>query len=601
MRRAIGRFFMWIGGFTVVLTILAVILVIVAARGKKPVPPRVLLELDLEKGVVENMPNDPFAKLSGERASLHDITFALERAESDPRVAGLVARIGAPNKSAFGIAQIQELRDAVVRFRQKGKFALAFAETFGEFSGGTGAYYLATAFDEIWLQPSGDIGLTGMYLESTFFKGALDKLGVKPHMDHRKEYKNAMNIYTEQRFTPAHREAMQRIGESLFGQIVQGIAQGRKLQPDAVRALVDRGPFLGDEAVKEKLVDGVAYRDEVYAKARERASGAELLYLSKYLERAEAPHKKGKRIALIYGTGPVVRGKSDFDPFSGSSTMGSDTVAGAFRAAATDKDVKAILFRVDSPGGSYVASDSIWQEVNRARKAGKPVVVSMGNVAGSGGYFVAMAADKIVAQPATITGSIGVLAGKMVLTDLLENKLGVTHDAVQFGKNATFWSTNKDYTPEEWARFQAWLDRIYEDFTGKVALGRKLDKAKVLEIAKGRIWSGEDAKQRGLVDELGGLHTALRLTKQLANIPDGEDVELKEFPPEKSTMKALVAKLSGKESDNSEKEERGTETRLELGGLRGLRAAHKALDLAQRLGMLDEPGTLTAPEVEVKF
>jgi protease-4 len=592
---------MWIGGFTVVMTILAVILVIVAARGKKPVPPRVLLELDLEKGVVENMPSDPFAKLSGERASLHDITFALERAESDPRVAGLVARIGAPSKSAFGIAQIQELRDAVVRFRQKGKFALAFAETFGEFSGGTGSYYLATAFDEIWLQPSGDIGLTGMYLESTFVKGALDKLGVKPHMDHRKEYKNAMNIYTEQRFTPAHREAMQRIGESLFGQIVQGIAQGRKLQPDAVRALVDRAPFLGDEAVKEKLVDGVAYRDEVYAKARERAGGAELLYLSKYLERAEAPHKKGKRIALIYGTGPVVRGKSDFDPFSGSSTMGSDTVAGAFRAATSDKDVKAILFRVDSPGGSYVASDSIWQEVSRARKAGKPVVVSMGNVAGSGGYFVAMAADKIVAQPATITGSIGVLAGKMILTDLLENKLGVTHDAVQFGKNATFWSTNKDYSPEEWARFQAWLDRIYDDFTSKVALGRKLDKAKVLEIAKGRIWSGEDAKQRGLVDELGGLHTALRLTKQLVNIPDGEDVELKEFPPEKSTFKALVAKLSGKESDNSEKEERGTETRLEMGGLRGLRAAHKALDLAQRLGVLDEPGTLTAPEVEVRF
>jgi protease-4 len=599
MRRAIGRFLMWIGGFTVVLTILAVVIVIVAARGKKPVPAKVLLELDLEKGVVENKPDDPLARLSSERASLHDITFALERAENDPRVAGLVARLGSsPGKGAFGTAQAQELRDAIVRFRQKGKFALAFAETFGEFSGGTGAYYLATAFDEIWLQPSGDIGLTGMYLESTFFRGAFDKLGIKPRMDQRKEYKNAMNIYTEQRFTPAHREAMQRIGESVFSQIVQGIAQGRKLSPDAVRQLIDRGPFLGEEAVKEKLVDGIAYRDEFYAKARERAGGAELLYLGKYLERAEAPHKKGKRVALIFGTGPVVRGKSDFDPFSGSSTMGSDTVAGAFRAAITDKDVKAILFRVDSPGGSYVASDAIWQEVNRARKAGKPVVVSMGNVAGSGGYFVAMAADKIVAEPATITGSIGVLAGKLVLTELLEGKLGITHDSVQFGKNASFWSTSRDYTPEEWARFQAWLDRIYEDFTTKVALGRKLDKAKVLEIAKGRIWSGEDAKQRGLVDELGGLHTALRLTKQLANIPEGEDVELKEFPPEKSTFKALAAKLSGKESDNSEKEERGAATGVEL---RGMRAAQKALDLAQRLGVTEEPGLLAAPEVEIRW
>ena len=602
MRRAFGRFLMWIGGLTLLMTALVVVLLIVAARGKKAVPAHVLLELDLEKGVVENVPDSPLAKLAGERASLHDVTFALERAENDPRVVGLVARLGgSAAKGAMGIAQVQELRDAVIRFRQKGKFALAFAETFGEFSVGTGAYYLATAFDEIWLQPSGDIGLTGMYLESTFFKSAFDKLGVKPHMDHRKEYKNAMNAYTETRFTPAHREAMQRIGDSVYGQIVQAIATSRKLSPEAVRALIDRGPFLGDEARKEKLVDSIGYRDAFYQKAKERAGSAELLFLHKYLQRAERPHQKGKRIALIFGTGPVVRGHGDFDPMSGSSTLGSDTVAGALRAATADKDVKAILFRVDSPGGSYVASDAIWREVVRAKEAGKPVIVSMGNVAGSGGYFVAMAADKIVAQPGTITGSIGVLAGKLVVSDLLENKLGITHDAVQFGQNATFWTMNKDYTPAEWARFQAWLDRIYDDFTTKVAVGRKLDKAKVLEIAKGRVWTGEDAKQNGLVDELGGLHTALRLTKELIQIPAGEDVELKEFPPEKSPLKLIAEKLAGKESDNSEKEERGTATRVEL---RGLTAAQRLLQTAQRLGLTgagDEPGTLAMPDVEASW
>jgi protease-4 len=300
-----------------------------------------------------------------------------------------------------------------------------------------------------------------------------------------------------------------------------------------------------------KLVDGVAYRDEVYGQAKTKAgSRSQFLYLAKYLERAGRPHDHGKAIALVYGVGGVTRGKSDYDPVQGNQNMGSDTVAGALRAAAEDKEIKAILFRVDSPGGSYVASDTIWREVVNARKAGKPVIVSMGDLAGSGGYFVAMAADKIVAQPGTITASIGVLGGK-VLTSGLWDKVGLTWDEVHQGNNATMFTGTHDYSPAEWARFQAWLDRVYVDFTAKVADGRKLPKEKVLEIAKGRIWSGQDAKNLGLIDELGGFDTALNLAKKAAGIADSEDVRLIVYPRPKTFFQTLLQRQG---PDNSEKE-----------------------------------------------
>ena len=328
----------------------------------------------------------------------------------------MIARIGA---ASMGMAQTQEIREAVLRFRAHKKFAVAYSETFGEFGPGNGAYYLATAFDHIYLQPSGDVGLTGIIMESPFIKGTLGKLGVTFHGDHRYEYKAALNFYTESKYTVAHKEEMTSIMDSWFNQMKDGICQARQIAPDKFQSIVDAGPYLGKEAVDAKLVDGVAYRDEVYGKVKTQAgSGAELLYLDKYLDRAGRPHNRGKKIALVYGVGAVTRGKSDFDPVQSEQTMGSDTVASAIRAAANDDSVKAILFRVDSPGGSYVASDTIWREVVNARKAGKPVIVSMGNLAGSGGYFVAMAADKIVAQPGTITASIGVLGGKMLTSGL---------------------------------------------------------------------------------------------------------------------------------------------------------------------------------------
>jgi len=332
---------------------------------------------------------------------------------------------------------------------------------------------------------------------------------------------------------------------------VRGIAQGRKVSEDRVRAAIDGAPVLGPEAVKEQLIDGLGYRDEVIRKALARAgSGADLVSLPRYRTRIGNAPGKGS-LALVYGVGEVVRGRSVDNPFLSSVTMGSDSVGAAFRSAVDDPSIRGIVFRVDSPGGSYVASDSIWREVARSRAHGKPVIVSMGDVAGSGGYFVAIGADKTVAQPGTITGSIGVFAGKFVMTGLFE-KLGLSFGEVHSGEHALLWDATRPFTPSERERFEAWLDRIYADFTSKVAEGRRLPKERVLEIARGRIWSGEDARGLGLVDELGGLDTAVRLAKRAAHIPESERVSLEVFPKPKSFWDSARGRFFGRPDDSDD-------------------------------------------------
>jgi protease-4 len=582
MKKFFVRVLAMIGGLVVVVVVVAGI---TAWAGKGRVPAKTILEVDFEKGLVEYVPDDPVAKIMmGKKPTVRDVAEALERASTDRRVVGLVARVG---EAKLPLAQIQEVRDAVMAFRSNGKKAIALAETFSEDGPSNGSYYLATAFDEIYMQPSGDLGLTGLLVEVPFIRGTLDKLGFVPRMDHRYEYKSAMNRLTERKFTAPHREAIDKVMQSYFAQMVKGIAQARHMTEDEMRALIDRGPFLGREAVDAKLVDGLAYRDELYERVKGQAGkGAKFLYLSKYLARAGRPHTKGETIALIYGAGGVQRGTSGYDPIFQDITMGSDTIAAAFRAAVEDKKVKAIIFRVDSPGGSYVASDTIWRETVRARKAGKPVIVSMGALAGSGGYFVSMAADKIVAQPATITGSIGVVAGKFISTNFWD-KLGISWDEVHTSSNALMFTGLQDYTPEQWEKFQQWLDRVYVDFTTKVAEGRHLPKERVLEIAKGRIWSGEDAKAIGLVDELGGFPVALRLAREAAGLAADAKIRLKEFPEKKSPLKALLAE----EPDSSE-----PATAAVL--VRALEAIRPAAALAKQAGLVSDEGLLRMPQLE---
>jgi protease-4 len=552
--------------------------------GKPGVPASTILEVNFERGAVETIPDDPVAEVMLKGSlPVRDVVDALEKAAEDRRVEAFVAKIGA---GGMGIAHVQEIRDAVLRFRESGKPAIAWAETFGEFGPGNGGYYLATAFDEIYLQPSGDIGLTGLMYEGVFIRGTLDKLGVVPRMDQRFEYKNAMNMYTERSFTEPHREAMERMMISQFEQMLDGIAEGRGITVDQAQDLVDRGPFLASEALEAGLVDGLAYRDEVTQKVRESAGEkARLLFLAKYLERAGRPHGRGDTVALVHGYGAVTRGSSGYSPLTGTVTMGSDTVAGALRTAIDDDRVKAILFRVDSPGGSYVASDTIWRETLRAKKAGKPVVISMGNLAASGGYFVAMHADRIVAQPGTITGSIGVLGGKMLTTGLWE-KLGISWDDVHSSANSTQWTGLHDYTESGYERFQASLDRIYDDFTSKVAEGRSLELEEVRRIAKGRIWSGEDALELGLVDALGGYDVALGQVRELLELEADAPLKVKLFPRKRGALEALL----GEEAESSESAAMATLAQV-------LRTIQPTVRLLHRMGLTGEQEALLMPPV----
>ena len=585
MRRFIVGFFAAIGFLTVLVAAAAILLVGGLKPRVTPLPSNIVLTVDLTRDLPEGAGEEPLLRLvAGSKPTLRDFLDAVEAAGNDPRVKVLLARVG---DDEMGLARVQEIRDAIAAFHSKGKLALAFADSFGEFGPGTRPYYLATAFDEIWLQPLGNVGLTGFYADTPFLKGTLDLLGVVPQFDHREEYKTAMNLLTETKMTSAHREEIDALLTSVAGQVVRGISQTRKLAEPEVRNLIDRGPLLADEAVQAKLVDRLGYRDEVMGHARVRAgSGAEVIGIADYLDRAGRPHRQGPTIALIYGTGLVVRGGEAGNPLTGSNAMAATELTRAFRAAVRDPAVRAILFRIDSPGGSAVASESIWREVVFARERGKPVIVSMGDVAGSGGYYVAAAADKIVAEPATLTGSIGVLAGKLVVSDLLK-KIGVATDSAQVGANAAMYSVTSDFSGYAHSRLEAFLDETYKGFKDHVATGRHMSQDEVEAVAKGRIWSGEDAKTRGLVDGLGGYAVALRLAKEAANLPPEGPFTLTVFPREETLPELIYNRLSGKDRERED----GT---VSSGSLeRSLRAVQPLL---QRLeAILDTPGVLTMP------
>jgi protease-4 len=484
-----------------------------------------ILELDLTDGVPEGPAADPLsAILSMRKTRLSDVVDGLRRARRDDRVRALVTKVGG---SGIGLARLQEIRGAVAGFRESGKLAVAWSESFGEFTHGNLPYYLATAFDRIYLQPTGTLGLTGVAVEQLFLHDALRRIGVDFQTAKRHEYKTAADPLTERGFTGPAREATERLAVSVAEQLSAAIAERRGKSPAQARALLDRGPFLAAEAVAEGLVDALGYRDEVYAEVRKVAGQQAILqYVTRY-QRAHAltqrarhlPSPRERFVALIHASGPIRQGRSARGPVGGDA-MGSDTVSAALRSATADDRVRAIVLRVNSPGGSAVASDTIWREVVRTRAAGKPVVVSMSDVAASGGYYISMAADVIVAQPGTLTGSIGVIMGKPVLTEALE-RVGVRTDSVATGARATMLAPTHPFTPDEWDRINAWLDAIYRDFTEKVAAGRRMTVEQVHELARGRVWTGADAAGNGLVDELGGLHDAVSIARRRAGLPAG--------------------------------------------------------------------------------
>jgi protease-4 len=517
------------------------------------VPNGCVLELDLHSVPHETGGFDPFAMIAsgGRPLVLREAVAAIHRAAEDPRVAGLIAKVQIPIAPA---GPVQELREAIAAFSDV-KPSLAWAETYP----GTLSYYLASAFREVWMQPSGTVGLVGFATNALFLRDALDKAGIEAQFIARGEYKSAANLFTQDRYTDAHREADGRLIESLHAQVWQAVAESRQIDPVDVDKLADKAPLLRDDAVTGRLVDRIGFRDEAYARIGELVGAPGIsreagdadsddapprLYLSRYARATASrptppmppiPGRKGKpTIAVVTVHGPIVsgRGGPQLLPF-GNSTAGGDTIAAALREAAADDSVSAIVLRVDSPGGSVTGSETIWREVIRVRSgkdgAGKPVVASMGAVAASGGYYVSMGADAIVANAGTITGSIGVVTGKLVAREL-KDRVGVGSDSVRTNPNADAWSINKPFTDEQHAHVEAEADLFYTDFIERVAQGRKMSAEAVDAIARGRVWTGADAKERGLVDELGGLRTAITRAKVLAGLEPDADVRLVGYP-----------------------------------------------------------------------
>ena len=510
--------------------------------GKPALPGQIVLALDLREGLEEAPARDPLDLLGlTTTPTFTDVILALDHAGRDPRVKGLVAQLSGEGP---GFAQSQELRAALTRFRGQGKFAYAYADSFGEFGPGTRGYYLATAFEQIHLQPIGSLGLTGILLETPLLRGLFDKLGILPSGDKRGPYKSAAEMFTETELSPASKESLEALADSLDQQIKDGIGAGRTLDPARVTRLIDDGPYFATEAAAAGLVDRLSYWDDVVEQAKTKAGhGSELVAVADYFRATRPAGGDAPVIALVRGVGQIQSGDSDAGPVGGW-VMGADTVAGAIAAAIDDPAVKAILFRIDSPGGSAVASETIGHEVRRAVERGKPVIVSMGDVAASGGYWIAMNASKIVAEGGTLTGSIGVFAGKPVLTRLWQD-LGVNWGRVQRGANADMWSTGLDYDARGRARLEAFLDQIYGAFVAGVARGRKLPEEAVQQAAQGRVWTGAQAKGLGLVDELGGFARALELARAAIGVAADQPVELRVFPPPRSPYQEVLDLLRG--------------------------------------------------------
>jgi protease IV len=465
--------------------------------------------------------------------SIASLFRAFRAAREDSRVRGVAVYI---EDTGFGLAKAQELRRQLAALRASGKFAKCYLETAGEGSNGTLAYYLATACDSIALAPAGEVNLLGLRADSTFVRGTLDKLRIAPAFRHVGAYKSASETYTETQHSPAAREAIENVLDVDYRQIVDAIADARKLPADTVRGIIDAAPYGAERAKELGLVDAVVYpdgfRDDIEAAA---GGDPDLVSIERYDHR---PRSSGKRLAVVFAEGTILRGGGGIQPWTEEAFLGSADLGPLLRDLGEDDDVAGVVLRIDSPGGSALASDLILREVERLASQ-KPVVVSMSDVAASGGYYIASKATKILAEPGTITGSIGVVAGKLATRRFQQELLGISHDEILRGKNAGLYSTLDDFSPEQDARFMEQMQRIYGMFVGHVAAGRKMTTAAVEKIAAGRVWTGEDALRLGLVDELGGLDRAVEIAQEAARLPAGASPTLQYYPEQPSVLEVL--------------------------------------------------------------
>src|SRR5215813_111194 len=529
-----------VGGVLLGLTLIVVFgiaIIVSAIRGERvSIQDNSVLALKISGSMPDFVPDDPFRRIfGGQPQSLGSLLAQFRKAKVDKRISAVLLDI---DISEAGWAKAEEIRSAIEDFRSSGKPVYAYMET-----GLNKDYYIATACDKIFVPPPGELFTIGLAADVMFFRGSLDKLGIYPDMYQIGKYKSAGDTFTQKQMTDAHREYINSLLDDLYGRYKDGIAKARKKSPDEVQALIDDAPYSAAKAKEVGLIDGAMYRDDVEKELKKRlgykdTDDLRIARSSDYrqISQESLGLNKGERIAIVYSAGDITSGRSTFGG-NGQETIGSDSLVKTINDVRDDRSIKAIVLRIDSPGGSGLASDIIWRAIEMA-KAKKPVVVSMSDVAASGGYYIACNANKIVAEPSTITGSIGVVGGKPVVKGFYD-WIGVTNEYVMRGKNAGMFRESEKFSDTERAKFQEFLKNTYSDFTSKVAKGRGKEQTYIDSIGQGRVWTGSQGKERGLVDEYGGLDKAIELAKQLAKIPADKGIERVVLPKPPTFLEQL--------------------------------------------------------------
>jgi len=517
-----------------VLSVTSVALAVVFFGNSPPVGENSVLWLRIPDGLSEHGADDLFARVLGNQWTVGSVVGALQKAKVDERISAVVV---VPSSGGTLWGKVQEIRSAIGDFKTSGKPIVAYLE-----SGGVQAYYLATICDEILMTPSSSLDLIGVAAYELFLRDGLDRLGIEADVLTTGDYKTAFNTYTESTLSPAHREMSASLNQEFFDQLVSGIAKERGMDYEIVQDLIDRGPLLATEAERIGLIDGLVYEDQMIqglAIGEEYSSIEFDVYQA--VSRADVGLEGGPKVAVIYVEGTIDLGKGGID-IQGGRTVGSETFGHAMRQARDDPTIQAIILRIDSPGGLAVAADIMWREITLAREV-KPVIASMSDVAASGGYYIAAAADAVVAQPGTLTGSIGAFSGKFVVEKLFK-KIGVEMETVKNGAEADLFSPVRPFSDRGRMRLQMLLDATYRRFLAVVSEGRGLTLEAVHEIGQGRVWTGRQAVDNGLVDILGGMNEALVVAKEQANIAVSENVTIVSFPRPQSFFEQVSRSLS---------------------------------------------------------
>jgi len=521
--------------FIVVVPFVLITMIVSSIGDRPPAPSSMVVSIDLREPMTDQRPLSAFASWGGGGQNLIDIVTKIDAAAQDRRVKGIFVRAASAGMSP---AHAEEIRAALAAFQTSGKFVVAHI-TSEDSRMSIPGYAAIAGSDEVWLQGVNGLMPMGLSAEGLFLGDTLRRYRVQAQFEAREEYKSGPSMLTENGFTAPHREETQSLLDSIYAALTRAVAADRELTPEQARAAMEATPLTGEEAVTRKLADRLGQAEEAAGAALERAgNGAELVDLSEY----HPPRQSGRSavIAVISGEGEIINGPGESSPFSDAQIMVSDAVTSAFRDATEDEDVRAIVFRVSSPGGSPSASDQILAALRAARAAGKKVVVSMGDVAASGGYYVSAEADEIVASESTITGSIGVFGGKLIIGPALEHYFSVRTEAISVGSpNVRMLNADEPFTAEERAAYGAVIDGIYEAFRARVAAGRRLTPEQVREVARGRVWTGEQARTRGLVDHIGGFQVAVTRARALAEIPDNTRTELRFYPAARSPFEEL--------------------------------------------------------------